>query len=47
MKKLYVGAVLLMSSTAAFAATPGAAKTLAACCSAIAACCGAALPCCD
>ncbi|HKC01703.1 MAG TPA: hypothetical protein VKC17_00185 [Sphingomicrobium sp.] len=48
MKKLYVtGAVLLMTSTGAYAAAPEAvAKVAASCCAALAACCGISLGCC-
>jgi hypothetical protein len=43
--KLIAAAVLLMSSSAAFAATPGAARVAQACCEALA-CCGLGLGCC-
>ena len=48
MKKFYaIGAVLLISSTGAYAAAPEAvSKAVASCCSALAACCQAALACC-
>lgn len=48
MKKFVVtAAVLLMSSTGAYAAAPGAVgKAVASCCSAFAACCEAAMACC-
>lgn len=44
-RKLIVAAVLLMSSSVAFAATPGASKLASACCQALA-CCGIDLGCC-
>lgn len=48
MKKYFVtAAVLLVSSTGAYAAAPVAvSKAVASCCSALAACCQAALACC-
>lgn len=48
MKKLYLAAaVLLFSSTSAYAAAPGAvSKAVMSCCSALAACCEAAMACC-
>jgi hypothetical protein len=44
-RKLFTAAVLLMSSSAAFAASPTGIKLAEACCHALA-CCGAGLPCC-
>ncbi|WP_395612190.1 hypothetical protein [Allosphingosinicella sp.] len=48
MKKAFASAaVLLMSSSAVYAATPDAvANAVASCCAALAACCGLSLPCC-
>lgn len=46
-KYFAAGAVLLMSATSAFAASPeAAAKALGSCCAALAACCEALLACC-
>lgn len=46
-KLIFTAAVLLMSTTGAYAAVPGAVgAAVASCCSAIAACCEAALACC-
>ena len=44
-KKIIAAGILLMSSSAAFATTPGVAKLAETCCHALA-CCGIGLPCC-